>query len=147
MGVKVLSGTELRDSLEAEVPGSVIESSETEILVDSRAVAGVLRVLKESPDFDFNYLNNLTAVDYYDYFELIYNLTSMKNNQVVTVKARVTGRENPEVPSVSHLWRGADFQEREIFDLLGIRFSGHPNLKRIALWEGFEGHPLRKDFL
>ena len=147
MGVKVISGTEIRDKIEAEVPGSVVESSKSEIMVESRAVAGVLRVLKESAEFDFNYLNSLTAVDYYEYFEVVYHLTSMKNNQAVTVKARVQGREKPEVPSVSHLWRGADFQEREIFDLLGIRFSGHPNLKRIALWEGFEGHPLRKDFL
>ncbi len=71
----------------------------------------------------------------------------MQNKLIVSVKARVYGRENPEIPSISHLWRGADFQEREIFDLLGIRFSGHPNLIRIALWESFEGHPLRKDFL
>ena len=147
MGVKVLSGIEIADKIEAKVPGSIVESSHAEILIDSRAVASVLHVLKESPEFDFNYLNSLTAVDYYDYFEVIYHLTSMKNNQTVTVKARVAGRENPELPSINQLWRGADFQEREVFDLLGIRFSGHPNLKRIALWEGFEGHPLRKDFL
>jgi NADH-quinone oxidoreductase subunit C len=63
------------------------------------------------------------------------------------LKARCYDRENPVLPSVVGLWRTADFQEREIYDLLGISFTGHPNLKRIALWEGFEGHPLRKDFL
>jgi NADH:ubiquinone oxidoreductase subunit C len=56
-------------------------------------------------------------------------------------------REGAEVSSLVELWRGADFQEREVYDLMGIRFSGHPNLKRILLWEGFEGHPLRKDYL
>jgi len=145
--VKVLSGTQIVDKIEAELPGSIIAGDVAGILVDSKTVSGVLKFLKETPEFDFNYLNNLTAVDYFDYFEVVYNLTSMKNKQSVMVKSRVYGRENPEIPSVNHLWRGADYQEREVFDLLGIRFVGHPNLKRIALWESFEGHPLRKDFL
>ncbi|GAH82618.1 unnamed protein product [marine sediment metagenome] len=63
------------------------------------------------------------------------------------LKVRCYDRENPTLPSVVGIWRGADFQEREIFDLFGIGFEGHPNLRRIVLWEGFEGHPLRKDFL
>ena len=147
MTVKVLSGTQIVDKIEAELPGSIIAGDVAGILVDSKTVSGVLKFLKETPEFDFNYLNNLTAVDYFDYFEVVYNLTSMKNKQSVMVKSRVYGRENPEIPSVNHLWRGADYQEREVFDLLGIRFVGHPNLKRIALWESFEGHPLRKDFL
>jgi NADH-quinone oxidoreductase subunit C len=63
------------------------------------------------------------------------------------VKVQCYDRENPSLPSVVGLWQGADFQEREIYDLFGIRFEGHPNLKRIFLWEGFEGHPLRKDFI
>ena len=60
---------------------------------------------------------------------------------------RLDGRDELSLPSVYHVWRGADFQEREIWDLMGISFSGHPNMKRIMLWEGFEGHPLRKDYL
>ena len=147
MGINVLAGNEIAAKIEAAVPESVISSEKASVLVDSKAVAGVLRFLKETPEFNFSYLNNLTAVDYYDYFEVVYDLTSFTNKQTVTIKARVYGRENPEIPSVSHLWLGADFQEREVFDLLGIRFVGHPNLRRIALWEGFEGHPLRKDFL
>jgi len=63
------------------------------------------------------------------------------------VKTRCYDRENPTVSSVVGLWQGADFQEREIYDLLGIKFDGHPNMKRIFLWEGFQGHPLRKDYL
>jgi NADH-quinone oxidoreductase subunit C len=86
-------------------------------------------------------------VDYYDYFELVYQLTSLENNHSLVVKTRCYGRENLTVPSVVSLWRGADYQEREIFDLIGISFEGHPNMKRIVLWEGFVGHPLRKDFV
>ena len=147
MAVKILSGAQIVDKIEAELPGSIIASDAAGVLVDSKTVSGVLKFLKETPEFDFNYLNNLTAVDYFDYFEMVYNLTSLKNKLTVLVKARVYGRENPAISSVNHLWRGADYQEREVFDLLGIRFIGHPNLKRIALWESFEGHPLRKDFL
>ena len=63
------------------------------------------------------------------------------------LKTKVFERDEPTVPSVSDIWKGADLQEREVYDLMGVRFEGHPNLKRIMLWEGFDGHPLRKDFL
>ena len=144
--MKTLAGKEIVAEIEAQMPESVVGSDDASVLVESSAIAGVLRYLKESPNHDFNFLCNLTAVDYYDYFEVVYNLVSMSKKQSIMVKTRVTGRDNPEVPSVCQLWAGADVQEREVFDLLGIKFIGHPNLKRIALWEGFEGHPLRKDW-
>ena len=86
-------------------------------------------------------------MDYIESFELVYRLLSMRNNHSVIIKSRCYGREELAVPSVVSIWQGADFQEREIWDLMGIRFEGHPNLKRILLWEGFPGHPLRKDYL
>jgi NADH-quinone oxidoreductase subunit C len=88
----------------------------------------------------------MTAVDYQTYFEVVYDLISLEHNQEVLVKTRLTDREKPVLPSVISLWKGADFQEREIFDLFGINFTGHPNMKRIFLWDGFQGYPLRKDF-
>ena len=145
--IKALLGTEVAEAIQAQVLGSVVESSDTCVQVDKSTVAGVMRYLKESPEYAFDYLNNLTAVDNLDHFEVIYNITSMTKKHSLCIKARVFGRENLQVPTVTSLWSGADFQEREIFDLFGIRFSGHPNLKRIVLWEGFDGHPLRKDFL
>ena len=144
---KALVGSVVAEAVEAQIPGSIIASSDTYIEVDKSTVAGVMRFLKESPVYDFDYLNNLTAVDNLDHFEVIYNLTSMTQKHSLCVKAKVFGRDDVTLPTVTALWHGADFQEREVFDLLGIRFSGHPNLKRIALWEGFDGHPLRKDFL
>ena len=99
------------------------------------------------PGLDFSFLIGITAVDYVEYFELIYHLRSMKLNQSVVLKTRVFGRDEPIVPSLIELWPGADLQEREIWDLMGIKFDAHPNLKRILLWEGFSGHPLRKDYL
>ena len=147
MSLQLLAGDEIVEKIKAEVPGASVESCGECIAVDKTSIAGVMRFLKGSEDFDFNYLNNVTAVDRFNHFEVVYNLTSFSKKHSICIKTRVPGRENPEIASVAGLWQGADFQEREIYDLMGIRFVGHPNLKRIALWEAFEGHPLRKDFL
>ena len=115
--------------------------------MDKEFLLEIATYLKKTPGLDFDYLTAITAVDYLDYFEVIYQLTSLRRNHSLVVKARCYGRDNPALPSVVGLWRGADFQEREIYDLFGISFEGHPNLKRIVLWDGFQGHPLRKDYL
>ncbi len=101
--------------------------------------------LKNTGDLDFNYLDMVTAADYPDHFELVYRLLSLKNNALVSFKVKCP-RDNAAVPSLSNMWHGATLQEREIYDLFGIEFTGHPDLRRIVLWEGYEGHPLRKDF-
>ena len=90
---------------------------------------------------------DITAVVYYVDFELVYRLVSLGHNHSLMLKTRCYDRDKPALPSVVSLWQGADYQEREIFDLMGISFDGHPNLKRIFLWQGYEGHPLRKDYL
>ncbi len=117
------------------------------VVVDPGSILGVARFLRETADLDFDYLVSITAVDRWDYLEVVYRLVSREHNHSLVLKARCGDRENASLPSVVELWRGADFQEREVFDLMGIRFEGHPNLRRILTWEGFEGHPLRKDFL
>jgi NADH-quinone oxidoreductase subunit C len=116
-------------------------------VVNKESLFAVASYLKTTPGLDFDYLTSITAVDYPDYFEVVYQLTSLQHKHSLVVKTRCYGRDNPTLPSVVSLWRGADFQEREIYDLMGISFDGHPNLKRIFLWEGFQGHPLRKDYL
>ena len=144
--MKELVGKEVITEIEKLVPGSTIEADDYAVLVQSNTLDSVMRALKETPEFDFNYLDSLTAVDYLQYFEVVYHLISMTKKQSIVVKTRCP-RENPEVPSVTPLWQGADLQEREVYDLMGVQFSGHPFLRRILLWEGFEGHPLRKDYL
>lgn len=126
-------------------PTAIKETNEGAIIVDSNSLFEVAEFLRNSNEFAFDYLNYLTATDYYDYFEITYQVTSLKYNHTIIFKT-CCDRDNPSVPSVIKLWRGAAFQERETFDLLGIVFEGHPNLKRIVLWEGFQGHPLRKDY-
>jgi NADH-quinone oxidoreductase subunit C len=142
-----LSGKDLARQIEERFPKSIIESSPESLVVDKEFLLSLATYLKTTPGLGFDYLTAITAVDYYDYFEVVYQLTSLQHNHSLVVKTRCYGRDNPTLPSVVSLWRGADFQEREIYDLMGISFDGHPNLKRIFLWEGFQGHPLRKDYL
>jgi len=142
-----LSGKEIAGQLEGKFPGSIVESGRDCIVVNSDSLLAVAAFLKDTRGLDLDYLNHITAIDYYDHFEVVYQLVSLEHNHSLVLETRCYQRDNPALPSVVSLWQGADFQEREIYDLMGIRFEGHPNMKRIVLWEGFQGHPLRKDYL
>ena len=142
-----LSGNDVAKKIIERFPQAISEASAEAILVKSEALFDVAGYLKNHPELDFDYLNRISAVDYYDYFEVVYQFTSLQHNHSLVLKTRCYDRDSAVLPSVVRLWRGADFQEREIYDLMGISFEGHPNLKRIALWSGFEGHPLRRDYL
>jgi NADH-quinone oxidoreductase subunit C len=141
-----VAAKELAERLEAKFPGCFEEGGQDSLVVKAGSLLDAAAFLKNEPDLKFDYLNYVTAVDYYQYFEIVYQLTSLEHNRSVVFRTRAYGREDPVVPSVTGLWRGADFQEREIYDLMGVGFEGHPNLKRIFLWDGFPGHPLRKDW-
>lgn len=142
-----LPAEEIGAKLGEKFPGCIVESNRDTVLVKSEFLTPVATYLKETPGLDFDYLSVITAVDYLEYFEVIYYLNSLQHNHSLVLKTRCHGRDNPTLPSVVSLWRGAEFQEREIYDLMGVSFTGHPNLKRIFLWEGFDGHPLRRDYL
>lgn len=142
-----LNGEEVAKKIAEVVPGSVAAADKVTVVVSSKSLYQVAEFLKNTSGLDFDYLNDLTAVDYLDYFEVVYHLTSLKHNHSLVLKTRCYEREKPIVSSVVSLWRAADFQEREVYDLMGITFEGHPNLKRLLLWEGFAGHPLRRDYL
>jgi len=142
---KPLSGAEVAGQIGGQFPDAVTEFDETAIFVHREKLLEVAHFLKQSLELD--YLTSITAVDFLEHFELVYHLTSIKNNQSLVLKTRCEkGEQSEKVPSVVSLWQGADFQEREVYDLMGIAFEGHPNLKRIFLWHGFKGHPLRKDY-
>ncbi len=114
-------------------------------IVPAEQLIPVCQLLRDDPELRFDYPGSITAIDYLDYFEVVYQLRSFTHHHDVNLKCR-TEREVATLPSVVSIWPGADFQEREIYDLFGIVFTGHPNLKRILLWDEFEGYPLRKDF-
>ena len=117
------------------------------ILVDQSNLINVFKILKDEQDFAFTQLTDLCGVDLPHEeirFQVVYNLLSMSNNSRITVKA-FTDNSN-SVPSIKKIYPAADWYEREAFDLYGINFSGHDDLRRILTDYGFEGHPLRKDF-
>lgn len=142
-----LKGEEVAPRIEERLPGAVLEVRERHVLLKSDIILDVAKFLYSEPGLEFDYLVDITAVDYIDYFELIYQLVSIKHNHGTVLKARCYERENPSLPSVISVWQGADLQEREVYDLMGVSFEGHPNLKRLLLWEGFPGHPLRRDYI
>jgi len=142
-----LNGEEIAKRVAEVFPDSGAAGDEVTVVVSSDCLYQVAEFLKNTSGLDFDYLNNLTAVDYLDYFEIVYHLSSLKHNHSLVLKTRCYDREEPVVASVVGLWRAADLQEREVYDLMGITFEGHPNLKRLFLWEGFDGHPLRRDYL
>ncbi|MFN8450664.1 MAG: NADH-quinone oxidoreductase subunit C [Anaerolineae bacterium] len=116
------------------------------IIVDRSQLVDVAQTMRDELGFD--YLSSATAVDYLgieDSMEMVYHAYRTSGGPALVFKAQ-TPRENAAVPSLIDVWPGADFQEREAYDLFGINFPGHPNQKRILLWEGFEGHPMRKDW-
>lgn len=142
-----LSGWEVYQEVRERFPQGVALADGACLWVIPSHLSEVARFLKEAPGLELDYLNNLTAVDYLECIEVVYHLSSMKHNHSLTVRVQCRQRDNAQVPSVVHLWQGADLQEREVYDLMGVRFEGHPNLKRLLFWEGFEGHALRKDFI
>lgn len=141
-----LAPAEIAKQVQARYPGAIAEITGSAIVIESKALRDVMGFLKKTPGLGFDYMTTITAIDYYQYFEVVYNLVSMEHNHSLTIKTRCP-RENPRLPSVIDLWHAADYQEREIYDLMGITFEGHPNMKRIVLWPEFKGHPQRRDFL
>ena len=144
---KELLYTDVAKAIAGAVPNSIAESTDKLTLVKSENLLDVARFLKDAPGLEFDFLVSISAVDFIDYFEIVYHLLSMKHNHSTVIKVRAYSRDYPAVSSVIGVWQGADFQEREIYDLMGVVFTQHPNLKRIMLWEGFEGYPLRRDYI
>jgi len=115
------------------------------LLVEAGNLLQLMTSLRD--DLGYDHLTSVTGVDYHpeEYLEVVYHVFRSTGGAILEIKTQVP-RSNPIVPSLFNLYPGADFQEREAWDLLGIKFEGHPDLKRILMWEGFEGHPLRKDW-
>ncbi|MBI2303887.1 MAG: NADH-quinone oxidoreductase subunit C [Chloroflexi bacterium] len=133
--------------IQAQFPDTAVTVEGEAVVMDKEAWLEVSRFLKDNPTLDMNYLACISSVDYLDYLEVVYHLLSIKHNHSAVLKVRCYDREDPQVPSVTSVWLGADLQEREAYDLMGIHFVGHPNLKRLLTWNGFHGHPLRKDYV
>ena len=146
-GPRQLIGTEVAERLDAALPGIVAGSTAEWVWVQPQRVDEALRWLHDDRRLDAAQLSCVCAVDRYDHFEVVYHLQSLDQNHQIVVKARIDEHEAAALPSAYSVYTGALLQEREVYDLMGIRFEGHPDLRRLLLWEGYPGFPLRKDFL
>jgi NADH-quinone oxidoreductase subunit C len=181
----VKSLEEIKARIESLVPRARLEivpnespSGQRSVLVDKENAMAVARILRDDPEFCFDYCSNVTGVDWLDavfkekvrvkktidgvekeieevketarrgYLESVYHLYSMtRKHGPLIVRIRTENRtDETSMPSLTPVWRGCEFQEREIYDLYGIRFAGHPDLRRILMWDGFQDHPMRKDY-
>jgi len=132
-------------------PDSILKSiefrGELTLLIKKENLIEVCEFLKSDPELEYNFLSDVCGVDFPERdkrFEVVYNLYSISNCFRIRLKIRVGEVES--VPSVTPLWSGANWMEREVYDMLGIRFDNHPDLRRILLPDDWVGHPLRKDF-
>jgi NADH-quinone oxidoreductase subunit C len=139
------------DLLVENFPDDILETGhpqgDTTIVIRPGSLKKVMEFLKSDPKMQFEILVDATAVDYAERnprFDVVYHLLSLTFNRRLRVKVRV--EEGAQLDSLAAFWSGADWLEREVWDMFGIHFAGHPNLKRILMYEEFEGHPLRKDY-
>ena len=142
----------LTEKLKARFGAEILDAQnardEETFTIDRERAPDFFRALRDEPDFDFNFLTDVTAVDWPERkprFEVVYQLNSLNLAHRIRVKIGVDGAD-PWVHSVVGLWSAADWLERECFDMFGIVFRGHPDLRRILMYDSFEGHPLRKDY-
>ena len=143
---KVLSGSEIEDILSSSFNNQIESLGNDYVQISNQKSLDLFNYLKIEQKYEL--LSSVTSVDRISHFEVVYHLTSLQKNESLVIKINCgEGRIDPKVKSVISVWRGAELQEREIYDLMGIMFEGHPNMKRLLLWENFEGHPLRKDFV
>ena len=149
--------------LQEKFPAAILTShdfrGDETVVIRKESVTDIMRRLKSDAEFDFNILMDLTAVDHLQFplplggeggtprprFEVVYHLYSLRKNKRLRVKVPVEEKD-PLLASVTGIWPAADWYEREVWDMFGIRFTGHPHLKRILMYEEFVGHPLRKDY-
>ncbi len=133
-------------------PGAIVEThshrGDDTAVVKKEAILDICTFLKNDEGLLYNFMMDLTAVDYLGKdprFEVVYHLFSLKHNMRVRIKARVP-ESDCSIDSIVPVWIGANWFEREVYDMYGITFNGHPEMRRILLYEEFQGHPLRKDY-
>ena len=147
-----LSSEQIEQAVRNRFPEAVEETGEIAgvptLLVRADAILDICAFLKEEPGLSFDYLMSLTAVDWpaLGGLDVVYHLYSVSLKHYATLKVRAE-RAKPVVPSVTSVWKAANWQEREAYDMFGIRFEGHPDLRRILLEPDWEGFPLRKDYV
>ncbi|MEO8085805.1 MAG: NADH-quinone oxidoreductase subunit C [Bacteroidota bacterium] len=141
-----MTNEELKQYISQQIPEAVFEEGQfLNAIVEGNKAFSLLKSLQENPETDFDYLFCESGVDWKDFFYVVYHLSSKKHRHTVVVKAKITDRVNPQIESIAGIWKTAEMNELEIFDLFGIKFINHPNLRRLFLDDTW-GFPLRKDY-
>jgi NADH/F420H2 dehydrogenase subunit C len=142
-----------REKLKEKIQGLVPEIQPEEnkefavVTVPADKLRNLVTTLRNDPELAFDFLVSLTGVDWGKELGVVYHFESTKHRHLVVVKVKTADRENPVFETVCDIWRTAEFHEREVYDLLGIRFNGHPDLRKIFLDENWVGFPFRKDYV
>lgn len=139
----------LKERILSLAPNAVAEDTKQfpTFVIPAETFHSVIENLKNSADTAFDYLFCLTGVDYGKELGVVYHLNSTSLKHDLVLKVKTADRENPTIDSITDLYRSAEFYEREVYDLLGITFTNHPDMRRIFLDESWQGHPLRKDYV
>jgi NADH-quinone oxidoreductase subunit C len=138
---------EMKGRLGEMVPSAAFEEGGewTTVIIDPAAWGGLARELRSDTGLDFDYLFCVTAIDWKTHLMIVYHLTSTVHRHTLVVKAKLD-REHPVIRTVADIWRTAEFHEREAFDLMGVEFTDHPDLRRLFMTDEWVGWPLRKDY-
>jgi NADH/F420H2 dehydrogenase subunit C len=150
-----MTAQELLGAIQAKFPGlqeipkaqGVARGDELYLAVPADQLVELCRYLRFDPPLSFDFLSFVTSVDWKTHFEVVYYLSSTLHQHKLILKVKLEDRNQPAVPTISTVWSTADWQEREVFDMMGIRFPGHYNLRRILLPDDWEGYPLRKEYV
>jgi NADH-quinone oxidoreductase subunit C len=142
----LLPGQEVAERIQATLPDAVRSVEDGWVVLEPARMLEAMRFVRNDAQLDGKFLTQLCSVDMITRIDMVYHLSSLAQNHLFEIKVPCD-HEQPVVASVSPLWSGAILQEREVYDLMGVRFEGHPDLRRLFLWDSFPGHPLRKDFM
>lgn len=141
-----MTNEDLKSLITQHVSEAVFEEGQfLNAIVDGDKAYSILKALRDNPETEFDYLFCQSGVDWKEFFYVVYHLSSKKHKHTVVIKAKITDRVNPRIESVAGIWKTAEMNELEIFDLFGIKFNNHPNLRRLFLDDTW-GFPLRKDY-
>ncbi len=144
-----MTNDELKNSIESVLPSSTFDETGEflNVMIASDDLFPLMNELRTKTELDFDYLFCLTCIDWKDHLMMVYHLLSKTHKHQLVIKAKITNRDDAKIETVCHIWRTAEFHEREVFDLFGVKFLNHPDLRRIFLDDNWEGYPLRKDYV
>lgn len=144
-----MSNEELKQSISAILPTATYDETGEflNVLINAPELKPLMKSLRYNKEFHFDYLFCLTCIDWKTHLTMVYHLLSKTHKHAIVVKAKIADVNNPVIETVCDIWQTANFHEREVYDLFGVKFNNHPDLRRILLDEAWDGYPLRKNYV